>query len=388
MIVLYDIPARAHLFPLTYTRAIASLRIGILTIKEHWELLTQEKVYVHTDNYLSGLYPTAPKQKLRWINAACLPDEALWQEILQLDEKTSLRDDKGLIAFCCVPEEKFQLDKAIKTERTVRLFQNTRRLERPWQLFEWNDLLLRTQFRLLTHNRTSAPLSPTNNILHPENVFAEEGVQMEYCTINAATGPVYLGRNVQVMEGSLIRGSLALCEQAVVKMGTKLYGATTVGPCCTVGGELKNVVLQANSNKAHDGYLGDSVIGEWCNFGAGTSGSNVKNTATPVTLYNAATKQYDVAGTKCGVIMGDYTRVAINTAINTGTYMGVCSNVFSVGLTPKKVGSFSWQGQTLDRYAFEKALKDISNWKRFKHQDLKDAEAFVLKHIFDNYAGE
>jgi UDP-N-acetylglucosamine diphosphorylase / glucose-1-phosphate thymidylyltransferase / UDP-N-acetylgalactosamine diphosphorylase / glucosamine-1-phosphate N-acetyltransferase / galactosamine-1-phosphate N-acetyltransferase len=384
-IVLFDTHHRNKLFPLTYTRAVADLRIGILTIREWWEKLTGEQVYIHTDEYLQGLYEALPAKKLIWINAACLPDEQLLEAIQQLDEKTIIEDDKGVIAYCCVNEQKFHPSKPPKLSHTVKLFQNVRRLEYPWQLFEWNDEYLRRQFKLITSGKTSATLSPTNNLIAPENIFAEEEVSMEYCTINASTGPVYLGKHSVIMEGSLIRGPFALGNNSIVKMGAKIYGATTIGPCCAVGGEIKNIIMQAFSNKAHDGYLGDSVIGEWCNFGAGTSCSNVKNTAANVKLYNLASRSYEEVGLKCGVIMGDYTRVAINTSINTGTLMGVCCNVFDDGLTPKYIPNFTWGAKGLNQYEFSKALKDISNWKKLKNQYLKDADAFVLKHIFEHY---
>lgn len=185
------------------------------------------------------------------------------------------------------------------------------------------------------------------------------------------------------MEGSCLRGPLSIGEGAVVKMGAKIYGATTIGPYCTVGGEIKNCILFANSNKAHDGYLGDSVIGEWCNMGAGTSNSNLKNNASNVMVY--APSGLRDAGTKCGVFMGDYTRTAINTSINTGTVIGVCCNVFGNGLTPRFIPSFSWGSEGIKRYDFQKALQHIQAWKALKNQHTTESESFILKHIFDNY---
>jgi len=216
-----------------------------------------------------------------------------------------------------------------------------------------------------------------------ENIFIEKGSKIEHCYLNSEEGPIYLAKNVKVMEGSMLRGPLAICEGTVVKMGSKIYGATTIGPNCVVGGEIKNSVFFGNSNKAHDGYLGDSVIGEWCNMGAGTSNSNLKNNASPIVIWTPGGPKK--VGLKCGVMMGDYSRTAINTSINTGTVIGVCSNIYGSGLTPKFIPSFSWGSDGIERYKLEKAYTDIQAWKSFKQQILTESEKNILKHIFDHY---
>ena len=214
-------------------------------------------------------------------------------------------------------------------------------------------------------------------------LFIEKGAVAEHCIFNTSDGPIYIGKNAKIMEGAMLRGPIAICDGAVVKMGSKIYGATTVAPNSIVGGEIKNTVLFGNSNKAHDGYLGDSVIGEWCNMGAGTSNSNIKNNASVVQVWtlNGAMN----VGTKCGVMMGDYSRTAINTAINTGTVIGVCSNVFGTGLTPKYIPSFSWGNEGIERYGLEKALTDINAWKVLKNEELNESEKNILTHIFNHY---
>jgi len=258
------------------------------------------------------------------------------------------------------------------------------RLTRPWHIFQQNGEALVDDFALLSAGRTSQPIPPSVQAIAPENIFIEEGAILQYCTLNASSGPIYIGRNAEVMEGSLIRGPFALCEGATVKLGSKIYGATTIGPYSIVGGEIKNAVMLGYSNKGHDGYLGDAVIGEWCNLGAGTSNSNLKNNASEVKAWSAKDRQYIPAGTKCGLLMGDYSRAAINTSFNTGTVVGVCCNVFGEGLTPKFIPSFSWGYDNKERYELEKALRDIESWKRFKGRQLSDAEKQNLKHIFDN----
>ena len=206
---------------------------------------------------------------------------------------------------------------------------------------------------------------------------------MEHCTINASTGPVYIGKNAEVMEGCMIRGPFAMGEGACLKMGTKVYGATTLGPRCIVGGEIKNSVLFGYSNKAHDGYLGDSVIGEWCNLGAGTTNSNLKNTASEVKIWTPNGEMK--AGNKCGVMMGDYSRTAVNTSINTGTVIGVCCNVFGAGLTPKYIPSFCWGSEGVKRYDIEKIFPDIEGWKKLKGQTMNDNEKSILKYVFEKF---
>jgi len=268
------------------------------------------------------------------------------------------------------------------------LFQNivdhagVKRVEHPWQLMLWNDAMIREDFELVTRDRRSQSLSTTVNLFQAADIFIEEGATLEFCTLNSSTGPIYIGKNAEVMEGSVIRGPFVLGENAVLKLNSRVYGATTLGPACIGGGEIKNTVMMGYSNKAHDGYLGDSVIGEWCNFGAGSTNSNIKNTATIVKVWDMGAEQYAVVGNKCGVIMGDYSRVAINSSINTGSVAGVGCNVFGAGLLPTIINNFSW-GVSGTRYDFEKALRDIDNWKKLKGQAVSKEETSVLQYIFD-----
>ena len=328
----YDDPLVAkQLFPFTLTRSAADIRIGITTIREKWMAL----------NY-SGHEPVP----------------------------------SHLVPMPATVE-------AIRAKKPVQ-FEHGLPIEFPWHIFVHNDQVLKNDFMVITAGRTSQPLSPSNSVISPENIFLEAGAKVEHCILNASTGPIYIGKHAEIMEGSMIRGPFALCEGAVVKMGARIYGATTIGPYAVAGGEIKNVVIFGNSNKAHDGYLGDSVIGEWCNLGAGTSNSNLKNTATEVKVWNPASARFNYAGLKCGLLMGDYSRSAINTCFNTGTVVGVSCNVFGEGLTPKYIPSFTWGYNEPRHYALDKALRDISNWKKFKNQSLSEAEINKLNSIFDN----
>ena len=248
-----------------------------------------------------------------------------------------------------------------------------------------NDWAIREDFTLVTSKRNSKPVSGTNKLINGSGVFLEAGVKMEYCFLNAAGGPIYIGKNVEIMEGSMIRGPVAIGEGSIIRMGTRIYGATTIGPGCMAGGEIKNSVIFANSNKAHDGYLGDSVIGEWCNLGAGTSNSNVKNNCSEVKYWVDADKKEMSAGNKGGLFMGDHSRSAINTSFNTGTVVGVSCNIFAIGLTPKLVPSFSWGCDGIERYKLSKALADIGKWKKLKGSFVSDQEKKILTDIYKKF---
>jgi len=380
-IVLFDDQQRNGLYPLTLTKAIASLRIGILTIRERWQLKSGEEVWVHTTSWLQALYEPVPAGEHLWISANVLADDALADKIVSLEKGMALADEYGLVAARVATEASFDITTILPLAQQVIDVGEVRRLQYPWQLFQWNDALTREDFDLVTRGRVSAVLPGNNQLLNAGDIFVEEGADVSFATLNATTGPIYIGRNATIMEGSLVRGPFVLGEGAVLKMGAKIYGATTLGPYCTGGGEIKNVIMQGYSNKAHDGYLGDSVIGEWCNMGAGTSNSNLKNTAGDIQVWYQAENRFLQVGRKCGVIMGDYSRTAINTAINTGTVIGICCNVFGEGLSPKVINSFTW-GNDPAGYELNKAFKDIDNWKKLKHRSLSGEEALVLKHIF------
>jgi len=246
---------------------------------------------------------------------------------------------------------------------------------------QWNRDWLIADFNRITAQRFSEPIPEAVHCVNAKNIFIEPGAQIMHCWLNASEGPIYIGKDAYIMEGAAIRGPFAMGDGSVVKMHSSIYGATTLGPACTAGGEIKNVVMMGYSNKAHQGYLGDSVIGEWCNLGAGTTNSNVKNTASMVKVWDFNTDQYIPVANKCGVIMGDYCTVAINSAINTGSMFGTCCNIFGTGLLPTIVPSGSW-GVTGIRYQLNKAIASISNWKQFKGHSLTVEEISVLEHIF------
>jgi len=382
-IVLFDNNERNKLYPLNNVCAVADLRVGILTARERWELISKDNVFINTADYLSVLYERVPQGSHTWIDANLIPDEYLIGKIFSLEENEALADSKGLIVGRKYFHDDFNASNALRAFERIHKTDDARRIEYSWNIFQCNNEILREDFASITAGRSSRQLPKSNQYIDPENIFIEEGAVVNFSIINAATGPVYIGKNCTIMEGCTIRGPVALCESTTLKMGTKIYGATTLGPHCVGGGEIKNVVMQGYSNKAHEGYLGDAVIGKWCNLGAGTSNSNMKNTASPVKMWNGFTRNYVEVDVKCGVIMGDYSRTAINSSLNTGSVIGVCCNVFGDGLLPKFIEDFQWGSKGITKYEFEKSLLDIANWKKLKGANLSDAESKVLKYIFE-----
>ncbi len=379
-----------NLHPFTLTRQLQDIRVGILTIREKWERMLglvsydkKEDSYKDFDRSISIDEAVEDGGVCVMIHGNVLPTPALVNAISDLKngEFLSVKGNEGIV-FRFTKNE-IREKHTIKVKKAITIREEPIMIQYPWNIFQLNDWAIREDFKLLTRKRKSQPFSKTNKVIKPSGVFIEKGVAMEHCILNASTGPIYIGKNAELMEGCTIRGPFALGESSLLKMGTKIYGATTLGPYCVGGGEIKNSLLFGYSNKAHDGYLGDSVIGEWCNLGAGTSNSNLKNNAGEIRVWTPNGK-ID-AGKKCGVMMGDYSRTAVNTAINTGTVIGVCCNVFGNGLTPKHIPGFSWGSDGFDHYRFEKALTDIEAWKKLKGCELSNNEKSILRYIFESF---
>lgn len=378
-----------NLFPFTLTRQIQDIRVGALTIREKWEAYLempsfdkQEQDYKDLDRAVT-IDDSIGDDIIYLIHGNILPTQKLAKQVKRLKPGEFLSVmEKENFAYCISKKEIVDGTK-ITVKKAVAFEDELKEIKYPWDIFQLNAWAIEHDFALLKTKKKQGKISSSNKIIGKGNIFIEEGAVVEHCFLNASEGPIFIGKNALLMEGSMLRGPIAICKHAVVKMGTKIYGGTTVGPNCTVGGEVKNTVLFAHANKAHDGYLGDAVIGEWCNLGAGTSCSNVKNTASDVSVYTPNGLMN--VGLKCGVLMGDYSRTAINTSINTGTVIGVSANVFGNGLTPKYIPCFSWGSEGIERYRFDKALQDISNWKSLKKQEISPNEQTILKHIFDFY---
>ena len=377
------------LYPFTLTRQIQDIRVGILTIREKWERWLGLRSFDKWEDDYKDLDRSIRIDKkigddvFLMVHGNVLPTAKMVKAISKLKdgEFISVNGNAGIV-FRFTKKEIVEPYK-IKVKKAVTIKDKIKALQFPWEIFQWNDAAIRDDFELITAKRKSQQVSKTNVAIKPSRIFIEKGAVVEYSVLNASTGPIYIGKNAEVMEGSMIRGPFALGEGSVLKMGSKVYGATSIGPFCAAAGEIKNSMIFGNSNKAHDGYLGDSVIGEWCNLGAGTSNSNLKNNASEVKIWTP--KGEVVAGNKCGVLMGDYSRAAINTSFNTGTVVGACCNVVGSGLTPKYLPSFSWGNDGIDRYDFDKAISDIQNWKKLKGKKLSANEKTILKYIFEHY---
>ncbi|UPK68586.1 putative sugar nucleotidyl transferase [Chitinophaga filiformis] len=378
--ILFDTPARELLYPFTHTRPVAACRIGILTIREKWAYWLNAGISYLTVPYLQKKYPLKKDETSLavFIDGSILPDKALVQAIHELQPGQGLYQGNELIANVRPGND----PDAAPLERKEYLGAVSR-IRMPWDFFLLNDQAIRSDFELLTKGRVSAPISDTNKVTAPERIFLEEGAVVEHSILNAGTGPIYIGRNAEIMEGCLIRGALALGEKAVLKMGTKVYGATTLGPGSVGGGEIKNVVMFGHSNKGHDGYLGDAVIGEWCNLGANATSSNLKNNASTVKVWMEAYNRAEPAGLKCGLLMGDYSRCGIGSMLNTGTVIGVSCNIFGGNLPPKFIPSFSWGGAAgLEPYRLEQAVRDAGMWMQFKGKQMEEADKQVLEMLY------
>jgi UDP-N-acetylglucosamine diphosphorylase/glucosamine-1-phosphate N-acetyltransferase len=380
MILLYDTPlSRAQMYPLSLTRPVCDLRYGILTIREHWQLKTGAEVMPLTEDYLQQ--PIPEKEFYICADPCVLPDDDCFEKIGSLQVGEMLEDERGMIAYAIAKPPIFNqlpvwLDKSFSISLQKRLGHIT-------SLVKTNAERIASDFDFLSRLEKGAAIDTSNTIIEPSKVYMAEGAEMKACIINASEGPVYIGAGALVMEGTLIRGPVAICNNAVVKMGTRIYPGTTIGPYSTAGGEIKNSIMTGFSNKAHDGYLGDSVLGEWCNMGAGTSNSNVKNTAGEVKMWSEAENKMIGVGNKAGLIMGDYSRTAINSSINTGTTIGVSCNVFDGTYPSKHLASFSWGNH--ETYEFEKACTDAFNWKKMKGKEFTETDKRILQHIFDKY---
>ncbi|KIO75499.1 glucose-1-phosphate thymidylyltransferase [Pedobacter lusitanus] len=379
---LFDDHTALSLRPLTFTRPVADLRIGILTIAEKWEKYSSAAAGFCTAEYLTAKYKMHSNADT-YINGSVCPDKQLFEAIATLHPGQVL--SKGDITLACKtnPGEVPDLTK-LNLLHTIQYDGVFTRIVFPEDIFRNNDLQLRADFELLTKGRVSAKLSATNTVLG-DQIFVEEGVQAECATFNTLTGPVYLGKNSQVWEGCHIRGSFALGEGSRVKMGTKIYGQTTIGPFSTVGGEINNAVIWGYSSKGHEGYLGNSVLGQWCNIGADTNNSNLKNNYAEVKLWDYEQTAFRKTGLQfCGLIMADHVKCGINTMFNTGTVVGVSANVFGSGYPKNFIPDFAWGGvQGFDIYSLEKMFETAEKVFERKNVEFNQIEKDILSSVFD-----
>jgi len=384
-IILFDDNAHQTLLPLTYTRPVADLRIGILTIAEKWGRYLKSDFSFHTQAWLQDKFPLKTNADNLFINGAVCPDEPLLEAIDKLQTGEMLKFGNKLIAVRLKESDAVNFNVDAVYGGIVELSHSPVMLRYPEDIFKNNDTELRKDFKLLTQGRSSAAISATNTVIGSD-FFAEEGAVAECSTFNTTNGPIYLAAHTEVWEGSHIRGSFALCQHSQVKMGAKIYGATTVGPYSRVGGELSNAVIWGYSSKGHEGFLGNSVLGEWCNIGADSNNSNLKNNYAEVKLWDYPTQRFRKTGLQfCGLIMGDHAKCAINTMFNTGTVVGVSANVFGAGFPRNFVPDFAWGGaQGFEVYGIKKVLETAE--KVFARRDQRvfnENEQQILKKVFE-----
>jgi UDP-N-acetylglucosamine diphosphorylase/glucosamine-1-phosphate N-acetyltransferase len=383
--ILFDDSAWGNLLPLTFTRPVCEIRIGILTIREKWQKYLETECSFLTQDYLSEKYPLHTGSGNIYINGSVLPTSELVNALKNLLPGECMKKDSILIAYNLDhPQKEIPYDLSAFTS-IIEFPESLLKIDYPWQIFSNNGVAITQDFELLTKGRKSAPLSNTNRIAGEENIFLEEGAKVEFSIINATTGPVYIGKDAEIMEGCLVRGPFALCEHSALKMGAKIYGPTTIGPYSKVGGEVNNSVLFAYSNKAHDGFLGNSVLGEWCNLGADTNNSNLKNNYEKVKLWSYVEERFISTGLQfCGLIMGDHSKSGINTMFNTGTVVGVSANIFGDGFPRNFIPSFSWGGaQGYMVYKPEKAFKTAELVYDRRGMVLSESEKGILAKIFE-----
>jgi UDP-N-acetylglucosamine diphosphorylase/glucosamine-1-phosphate N-acetyltransferase len=382
-IILFDDPSiRVQLLPFTFTRPTASIRCGILTLAEKWEHWLKSKPSYITEPYLSKRYPVKAAPDSILINGALCPDEKLIEAIQRLPRNSYLvKDDVRLV----LRTDDASLD-SFNPATPVAYPHDVVLIDRVWKIFQLNGAQIRADFNLITKGRKSQGIQDKHTAVYgEENIFVEEGVKLHAAVLNAENGPIYLGKNSIVQEGALIRGAFALCEGGHVNMGAKVRGDTTVGPYCKIGGEVSNSVLFGYSNKAHDGFLGNSVLGEWCNIGADTNTSNLKNNYENIKIWNYATGGFKDTGLQfCGLMMGDHSKCGINTMFNTGTLVGVSANIFGEGFPRTFIPSFSWGGASgFTTYQVKKALETAVKMMARRGMTPDEWELDILSHVFE-----
>ncbi len=379
--ILFDGASRNSLLPFTYTRPVADIRIGILTIREKWEKYIGSTTSTITEDYLSDKFPMVELEENVMINASYLPTENLVKMVKNLESNQAIFYLDEPIAFYVREDQEVNFDSYEVIQYSYDVFT----VKYTWDIFSKNERAIKEDFDLLTKGRKSQPIPESANVISPENIFIEEDVVLEFATLNASKGPIYIGKGAEIMEGTFIRGPLAVGDDAVIKMGTRIYGGTTIGPKCKAGGEINNSVIFGNSNKGHDGYMGNTVIGEWCNLGADTNTSNLKNNYAEVRLWDYEKEGFAKTGLQfCGLMMGDHSKCGINTMFNTGTVIGVSANIFGSGFPRNFIPSFSWGGSSgFTTYLTKKAFEVSRVVMERRKQEFTKEDEKIMEHIFE-----
>ncbi len=380
--ILFDGSVRNQLLPFTFTRPVADIRVGILTIREKWEKYLGFATTTVTEDYLSEKFPMVEMEHNILINASILPTKNLVKIVKSLSENQAIFINDEPLAFYTTEGQEVDFETYDVIEYS---FDDIIRIQHTWDIFKLNGEAIQQDFDLLTSDRTSQPIPEKTVSFNQEQIFIEEGAKLPLCSLNAENGPIYIGRNSEIMEGSMIRGPFALCNHATIKMSAKIYGGTTIGPHSKVGGEVNNCVIFGYSNKGHDGFLGNSVLGEWCNLGADTNNSNLKNNYAEVRLWDYDTEGFAKTGLQfCGLMMGDHSKCGINTMFNTGTVVGVSANIFGSGFPRNFIPSFSWGGSAgMTTYKTNKAFEVAEVVMSRRTIEFTEEDAKILEHVFE-----
>jgi len=380
--ILFDGAVRNQLLPFTFTRPVADIRIGILTIREKWEKFLGSTTTTVTEEYLSDKFPMVELEQNVLINASFCPSENLVPLIKNLQENQAIFYNDEPLAFYAKEDQEIDFDAFTITQYTD---DDVLRIENTWDIFEKNHQAIKRDYDVLTQGRTSEAIPQTTIAFNPEHIFIEKGAKVMCASLNAADGPIYIGEDTVLMEGATIQGPFALCEHSSVKMGAKIYGGTTIGPHCKVGGEVANSVMMGFSNKGHDGYMGNSVLGHWCNLGADTNTSNLKNNYAQVRLWDYDTERFAKTGTQfCGLMMGDHSKCGINTMFNTGTVVGVSANIFGAGYPRNFIPSFTWGGSSgMETYNTTKAFEVAAVVMARRGLEFDTQEEAILNEVFE-----
>ena len=380
--ILFDGAVRNQLLPFTFTRPVADIRIGILTIREKWEKFLGSTTTTVTEEYLSDKFPMVELEQNVLINASFCPSENLVLLIKNLQENQAIFYNDQPLAFYAKEDQEIDFDAFTITQYTD---DDVLRIENTWDIFEKNHQAIKRDYDVLTQGRTSEAIPQTTIAFNPEHIFIEKGAKVMCASLNAADGPIYIGEDTVLMEGATIQGPFALCEHSSVKMGAKIYGGTTIGPHCKVGGEVANSVMMGFSNKGHDGYMGNSVLGHWCNLGADTNTSNLKNNYAQVRLWDYDTERFAKTGTQfCGLMMGDHSKCGINTMFNTGTVVGVSANIFGAGYPRNFIPSYSWGGSSgMETYNTTKAFEVAAVVMARRGLEFDTQEEAILNEVFE-----
>lgn len=383
--ILFDTFRRNHLLPLTFLRPTCDIRIGILTIREKWEKYLDKRTSTLSEDYLQKKFPLKKEKDNILINGSICPNNPLIKAINNLELNQALTSKGTIIALRLNENDIHKVYDEVNDLIEIETNNEFLKINNSWDIFSKNEEALISDFDLITKNRISQIIDPSNTVQSPNSIFIEEGAKVFNASLNASSGPIYIGKDSEIMEGALIRGPFALCEKSSVKMGAKIYGATTIGPESKVGGELSNVVIFGLSNKGHDGYLGNAVIGEWCNIGADTNNSNLKNTYENVKIWNYADKKFtDTELQFCGLIMGDHSKCGINTMFNTGTVVGIGANIFGAGFQRNFIQSFAWGGVSkMEKYDYNRAMKTTYAVFKRRNRDFNETEKELLTHVYN-----